>query len=86
MLAVWRNTCNRQATDEEADVGNRHVLVQTAHVILEVAADDDDDGTRAEEEQCLEHSVGKQVEDTSHVTQTTVVLSTAKQTPRATSM
>ena len=48
-----RNTCNRQATDEEADVGNRHILVQTAHVILEVAADDDDDGTRAEEEQRL---------------------------------
>ena len=48
--------------------------MQTAHVLLEVAADDDDDGTRAEEEQCLEHSVGKQVEDTSHVTQTTVVV------------
>ena len=48
--------------------------MQTAHVILEVAADDDDDGTRAEEEQRLEHSVGKQVEDTSHVTQTTMVV------------
>ena len=48
--------------------------MQAAHVVLEVGADNHDDGTRAEEEQGLEHGVGEQVEHGSHVTDAALAL------------
>lgn len=69
-----RDTGDGETSDEEADIGNGHILVQTSHILLEVAADNHDDGTGAEEEQGLEHGVGKEVEHTGHITQTTLVV------------
>ena len=46
--------------------------MQTTHILLEVGADDNDDSTRAEEEQSLEHSVSEEVEHGSHVTYTSL--------------
>src|SRR5574344_1894407 len=73
-LILGEETCQRPETadgdtaDKETDVGDRHILVQSAHVLLEVAADNHDDSTGAEEEQCLEHSMCEQVEHTCHIT------------------
>ena len=77
-----RNTGDCQTADQETDVGNRHVLVQSAHILLEVAADDDNDCTRAEEEQCLEHGMGEEVEHGSHITEAAMmeILGTVERT------
>ena len=44
-----------------------HVLAQTSHGRHLVAVNCVNDATGAEEEQCLEHGVGEQVEHRSHV-------------------
>src|SRR3712207_2353115 len=48
--------------------------MQTAHVLLEITANDNDNGTRAEEEQSLEHGMGEEMEHASHVTYATLAL------------
>ena len=65
-------TADGNRSDEEADIGDRHILVQTTHVLLEVAADDDNDSTGAEEEQRLEHGVGEEVEHAGHIADTSL--------------
>ena len=75
-----RNTCNGKTANEETNIGDRHILMQTTHIILEIGTDDHDDCTRAEEEQCLEHSMGEQVEHTGCVTQTRFLTDTRADT------
>ncbi len=56
--------------------------MQAAHVLFEVGADDNDDGTGAEEEQSLEHGVGEEVEHGSHVANTAFAGSCGADTER----
>ena len=55
-------------------MSDRHVLAQTTHQSHLVAVNSVDDTSSAKEQASLEHSVGKQVEHTSHVTQLSVVV------------
>lgn len=48
--------------------------MQSAHIILEVAADDNNDCTGAEEEQGFEHSMSEEVEHAGHISKTTLTL------------
>ena len=48
--------------------------MQSAHIILEVAADDDNDGTGAEEEQGFEHSMSEKVEHAGHIAKAALTL------------
>ena len=48
--------------------------MKSAHIILEVAADDNNDGTGAEEEQGFEHSMSEEVEHAGHISKTTLTL------------
>ena len=64
-----RNTGNRETADEEADARDGHELVQAVHLVVLIAVNGMDDGTGAQEEQRLEHSVGEQVEHRRHVAQ-----------------
>ena len=68
-----RNAGNGQASNQEGDVGNRHVLAETTHSTHLVAVYGMDDATGTKEQQCLEHGVGEQVEHARHITQTAVV-------------
>ena len=72
--AERRNARDGEAADEEAHIGDRHVLAQPTHILVEVAAHDHDDGTGAEEEQRLEHGVGEEVEHGCHVAQATMMV------------
>ena len=63
-----------QTADEERDMRDRHVLVQTAHQCHLIGVHGMDDTTGAEEETSLEHGVGEQVEHTGHVAQLCVVV------------
>ena len=69
-----RNTCNGETTDEEGDVGNRHILAQATHHSHLVGVYGVDDTTGTEEQASLEHSVGEQVEHTSHETKLCVIV------------
>lgn len=70
----WPETADGDGSDKEADISNRHVLMQSAHIILEVAADDNNDCTGAEEEQGFEHSMSEEVEHAGHISKTTLTL------------
>ncbi len=69
-----RNTCNSEAADEEGDVGNRHIFAQTAHHSHLVRVNGVDDTTGTEEQAGLEHSMGKEVEHTSHETKLCMIV------------
>ena len=53
---------------------DRHILAQTTHQRHLVRVNGVDDTTGTQEQASLEHSVGKQVEHTSHITQLSVVV------------
>ena len=55
-------------------MSNRHILAQTSHQGHLVRVDSVDDTTSTEEQTSLEHSVGEQVEHTSHITQLSVII------------
>ena len=55
-------------------MGDRHILTQTSHQCHLVRVDGMDDTTSTQEQTCLEHSVGEEVEHTSHITQLCVVV------------
>ena len=65
-----------KTSDEERPVGDGHVLAQSAHRAHLVAVHGVDNATRAEEEQCLEHGVGEEVEHGSHVAEAAHVFMT----------
>ena len=69
-----RNSRNGQTGEEEGDVRNRHILAQTTHQshLIRVYCMDDTTGTQ--EQASLEHSVGEQMEHTSHITQLSVII------------
>ena len=68
-----RNAGNGQASNQEGDVRNRHILAETAHSTHLVAVYRMDDATCTKEQQCLEHGVSEQVEHARHVTQTSMM-------------
>ena len=53
---------------------DRHILAETTHERHLIRVDGMDDTTCTQEEAGLEHSMRKQVEHTSHVTQLSVVV------------
>ena len=57
-----RNTGDGKAGDEEGDVGDGHILAQSAHCRHLVAVDGVDDTSGTEEQAGLEHGVGEEVE------------------------
>ena len=68
------NTCDGEARNEEGDVRNRHILAQATHHSHLVRVDGMDDATGTEEQTSFEHSVGEQVEHTSHETELRVIV------------
>ena len=68
-----RNAGNGQASNQEGDVGNRHILAETAHGTHLIAVYRMDDATGTKEQQRLEHGVGEQVEHARHITQTSMM-------------
>ena len=74
------DTSDGQTRDEERDVGHRHILAQTSHQRHLVGVDSVDDTSGTEEQTSLEHSVGEQMEHTSHITQLCVVVENAMMT------
>ena len=63
-----RDSRNGQARYHERDVRNGHVLAQTTHLRHLVGMHRMDHRTGTQEEQCLEHGVGKQVPHTGRIT------------------
>ena len=53
---------------------DRHILAETTHQCHLVRVDSMDDTSCTEEQAGLEHSVGEEVEHTSHITQLSVVV------------
>ena len=68
------NTCDGQTADKEGDMRHRHILAQTTHQRHLVRVDSVDDTSRTEEQASLKHSVGEEVEHTSHITQLSVII------------
>ena len=65
----WRNSRNGQARYHKRDVRNGHMLAQTTHLRHLVGMHRMDHRTGSQEEQRLEHGVGKQMPHTGRITQ-----------------
>ena len=53
---------------------DRHVLAKTAHQSHLIRVDCVDDTTGTQEQACLEHGMGEEVEHTGHITQLGVIV------------